>query len=88
MQSNEATLSMDWRCLGDRARRCGMLFAQRGKHFPLSHAKLCRYRDFDSRDDSIPDPALFDPPQGYSVETIEYHQVKCGQKKKIVLRSQ
>jgi len=26
-----------------------------------------------------PDPALFDPPQGYRVETIEYHQVTCGQ---------
>jgi hypothetical protein len=27
-----------------------------------------------------PDPALFDPPQGYRVETVEYHQVTCGQK--------
>jgi hypothetical protein len=27
-----------------------------------------------------PDPALFDPPQNYRVETIEYHQGTCGQK--------
>jgi hypothetical protein len=27
-----------------------------------------------------PDPALFEPPQGYTVETIAYHQVTCGQK--------
>jgi hypothetical protein len=27
-----------------------------------------------------PDPELFEPPQGYKVETIEYHQVTCGQK--------
>ena len=27
-----------------------------------------------------PDPALFEPPQGYTVENIEYHQVACGQK--------
>ena len=26
-----------------------------------------------------PDPALFNPPQGYKVETVEYHQVPCGQ---------
>jgi hypothetical protein len=26
-----------------------------------------------------PDPALFKPPQGYKVETVEYHQVPCGQ---------
>ncbi len=26
-----------------------------------------------------PDPALFEPPQGYTIETIEYHQVTCGQ---------
>jgi hypothetical protein len=26
-----------------------------------------------------PDPALFEPPQGYTVETIEYHQVPCEQ---------
>ena len=26
-----------------------------------------------------PDPALFRLPQGYSVETLEYHQVVCGQ---------
>jgi hypothetical protein len=26
-----------------------------------------------------PDPALFKPPQGYKVETIEYHQVPCEQ---------
>lgn len=26
-----------------------------------------------------PDPALFEPPQGYKVQTIEYHQVPCGQ---------
>jgi hypothetical protein len=24
-----------------------------------------------------PDPALFEPPHGYKVETIEYHQVPC-----------
>jgi hypothetical protein len=29
------------------------------------------------RDD--PDPALFEPPHGYKIETIEYHQVPCGQ---------
>jgi hypothetical protein len=27
-----------------------------------------------------PDPALFEPPQGYKVESIQYHQVPCGQK--------
>jgi hypothetical protein len=27
-----------------------------------------------------PDPALFEPPQGYKVETIDYHQVPCGQR--------
>ena len=27
-----------------------------------------------------PDPALFEPPQGYTVETIKYHEVTCGQK--------
>ena len=26
-----------------------------------------------------PDPALFEPPHGYTIETIEYHQVTCGQ---------
>jgi hypothetical protein len=26
-----------------------------------------------------PDPALFKPPQGYKVETVEFHQVPCGQ---------
>jgi len=26
-----------------------------------------------------PDPALFKPPQGYKVETVQYHQVPCGQ---------
>jgi hypothetical protein len=26
-----------------------------------------------------PDPALFEPPQGYKVETVEYHQVPCEQ---------
>jgi hypothetical protein len=25
-----------------------------------------------------PDPALFKPPQGYKVETVEYHKVPCG----------
>jgi len=25
-----------------------------------------------------PDPALFEPPPGYKIETIEYHQVPCG----------
>ena len=24
-----------------------------------------------------PDPALFEPPQGYKVETVTYHQVPC-----------
>ncbi len=27
-----------------------------------------------------PDPELFAPPPGYRVDTIEYHQVPCGQK--------
>jgi hypothetical protein len=27
-----------------------------------------------------PDPRLFEPPPGYTVETIAYHQVPCGQK--------
>jgi hypothetical protein len=27
-----------------------------------------------------PDPSLFEPPQGYTVETVEYHQVPCEQK--------
>jgi hypothetical protein len=27
-----------------------------------------------------PDPALFNPPQGYKVETVTYHQVPCEQK--------
>jgi hypothetical protein len=27
-----------------------------------------------------PDPALFEPPQGYKVETVQYHQVPCEQK--------
>jgi hypothetical protein len=26
-----------------------------------------------------PDPALFEPPLGYKVETVEYRQVPCGQ---------
>ncbi len=26
-----------------------------------------------------PDPALFEPPQGYKVQTVEYHQVPCVQ---------
>jgi hypothetical protein len=26
-----------------------------------------------------PDPALFEPPRGYKVQTIEYHRVPCGQ---------
>ena len=26
-----------------------------------------------------PDPALFEPPPGYKVETVEYHQVPCEQ---------
>jgi hypothetical protein len=26
-----------------------------------------------------PDPALFEPPPGYKVETVEYRQVPCGQ---------
>ena len=24
-----------------------------------------------------PDPALFEPPQGYKVERVEYHQAPC-----------
>jgi hypothetical protein len=26
-----------------------------------------------------PDPALFEPPHGYKVESIEYHEVPCEQ---------
>ena len=26
-----------------------------------------------------PDPALFEPPKGYTLKTIEYHQVQCEQ---------
>ncbi len=44
-----------------------------GPKYGLKRVELSDLR----RDD--PDPALFEPPQGYKVQTIEYHQVPCGQ---------
>jgi len=45
-----------------------------GPHFGLKRLELTDLQRGD------PDPSLFEPPKGYTVETVEYHQVPCGRK--------
>ena len=52
-----------------------------GPQYGLERVELSDLQRYD------PDPALFEPPQGYTVETIEYHQVPCEQQQKIAVRS-
>jgi len=51
-----------------------LLEVESGPKFGLKHLELTDLQRGD------PDPSLFELPKGYIVETVEYHQVPCGEK--------